>query len=43
MKNYKAPEMEKIEYKSEDVLTVSNPDNKTVSDINDLLKEPSTP
>ena len=43
MKNYKAPEMEKLEYKSEDVLTDSSVDNKTVSDINDLLKEPSAP
>lgn len=38
MKEYKAPEMEKIEYKSEDVLTGSNGvDNNGVNDVNDII------
>lgn len=41
MKDYKTPEIEKIEYKSEDVLTISNEDNVTVGDINDILNTPT--
>ncbi len=38
MKDYQAPEMEKIEYKSEDVLTTSGEiDNNSVNDVNDLI------
>lgn len=43
MKEYKVPEIEKIEYGTEDTLTESNEDNKTVSDINELLNEPTAP
>lgn len=43
MTEYKVPEIEKIEYSTEDILKESNEDNNTVSDINELLNEPTAP